>query len=87
MLLNNKVKHTMCGIAGIFNLDRSQSHNNFKENDRCDSSPWTRWRVNTLIAFFGMRHRRLAIIDLTPAGDQTIVSANKQFILSYNGGV
>ena len=78
----------MCGIAGIFNLDGEPV------------SPIILRKMTDVIAhrgpdgegqyinsFFGIGHRRLAIIDLTPAGDQPIVSANKQFILSYNGEI
>ena len=32
-------------------------------------------------------HRRLAIIDLTAAGNQPMVSTNSRYVLSYNGEV
>ncbi len=78
----------MCGICGIFNM-----------NGEPVSSVSLR-RMTDAIAhrgpdgegfytdsFVGLGHRRLAIIDLTPAGHQPMVTRDGQFAISYNGEV
>src|SRR5438128_2870476 len=76
----------MCGIAGIFNLNSEPV------------SPVIVRRMTDSIAhrgpdgegffidaFVGLGHRRLAIIDLSPAGHQPMMTPDRQFIISYNG--
>ena len=78
----------MCGICGIFNM-----------NGEPVSSVSLR-RMTDAIAhrgpdgegfytdsFIGLGHRRLAIIDLTPAAHQPMVTRDGQFAISYNGEV
>ena len=78
----------MCGIAGIFNLDGEPvSPIILKKMTDVIAHRGPDGEGQYINSFFGIGHRRLAIIDLTPAGDQPIVSANKQFILSYNGEI
>ncbi len=78
----------MCGIAGIFNLNGEPV------------SPVTLRRMTDAIAhrgpdgegfysdrFVALGHRRLAIIDLSPAGHQPMISLDGQVVLSYNGEI
>jgi asparagine synthase (glutamine-hydrolysing) len=78
----------MCGITGIFNTNGEPV------------SPVILRKMTDAIAhrgpdgegfyidsFIGLGHRRLAIIDLTPAGHQPMLTKNKQYILSYNGEI
>lgn len=78
----------MCGIAGILNLNGSPV------------SPAILARMNQSLVHrgpdgegqwhedaMGLAHRRLAIIDLSPAGHQPMLSADGRFVLSYNGEI
>lgn len=78
----------MCGITGIFNLNG------------VPASPVILRKMTDAIAhrgpdgegfyndgFVGLGHRRLAIIDLSPAGHQPMVTRDQQVVLSYNGEI
>lgn len=78
----------MCGIAGIFNMNGEHA------------SPVTLRKMTDAIAHRGpdgegfyndgcvaLGHRRLAIIDLSPAGHQPMISADGEVVLSYNGEI
>ena len=78
----------MCGIAGIFNLNGEPV------------SPVLLRKMTDAIAhrgpdgegfytdsFIGLGHRRLAIIDLSPAGHQPMATAQNQYVITYNGEV
>jgi asparagine synthase (glutamine-hydrolysing) len=78
----------MCGIAGIVDL-------------RGDAvSPAILKRMTNAIAHrgpdgeghwidgpVGIGHRRLAIIDLSPAGHQPMISSDHRYVISYNGEI
>lgn len=78
----------MCGIAGIFNIKGAPV-----------SPEILRRMTDALIhrgpdgegfytdAFLGLGHRRLAIIDLSPAGHQPMIEENGQFSIVYNGEI
>jgi asparagine synthase (glutamine-hydrolysing) len=78
----------MCGIAGAVHLDQTAV------------SPVALIRMANSIAHrgpdgeghyvdrnAGLAHRRLAIIDLSPAGHQPMVSEDGRYVLVYNGEV
>lgn len=78
----------MCGIAGII-------HTN---GEPC--SPGVLRRMTDAVAHrgpdgegvyvdgsVGLGHRRLSIIDLSPAGHQPMISADGQYVLTYNGEI
>ena len=78
----------MCGIAGILNLDGAPA-----------SSVLLR-RMTDAIAHrgpdgegqyvdgpLGLGHRRLAILDLSPAGRQPMATADGRYVISYNGEI
>ena len=78
----------MCGIAGLINLNGEAA------------SPVTLKRMTDAIAHrgpdgegqwvednVGIGHRRLAIIDLSSAGRQPMITGDQRYVLSYNGEV
>lgn len=78
----------MCGIAGILNLDGSPA------------SPVVLKRMTDAIAHrgpdgeghftdsnLGLGHRRLAIIDLSPAAHQPMLSRDGRYAVTYNGEI
>lgn len=83
----------MCGIAGFFDSSfviapaaltaRARGMSDAIAYRGPDSSGlWS--DPETGVAF---AHRRLAIVDLTPAGAQPMVSADGRWVISYNGEV
>ena len=78
----------MCGIAGILHLDGAAA------------SPSVLKKMTDIIAHrgpdgegqwveknVGIGHRRLAIIDLSAAGHQPMISPDHRYVLSYNGEI
>ena len=78
----------MCGIAGIFNLNGEPV------------SPVILKRMTDVIAHrgpdgeghyingaVGLGHRRLAIIDLSPAGHQPMLTRDGRYAITYNGEI
>ncbi len=78
----------MCGIAGYINLDNKPASKNIlkKMTDAIrhrGPDGEGSWIKNNI----AIGHRRLSIIDLSPSGNQPMISSDKRYILSYNGEI
>jgi asparagine synthase (glutamine-hydrolysing) len=78
----------MCGIAGIYHSDTEPVSPHLLKN----MTDIIQHRGPDGEGLFvdrhiGLGHRRLSIIDLSPAGHQPMISRNQQLILSYNGEI
>lgn len=78
----------MCGIAGLINLNGDpvspellkRMTDAIAHRGPDGEGQWVEGNV-------GLGHRRLAIIDLTPGGDQPMVGMDHRYVLSYNGEI
>ncbi len=78
----------MCGIAGILNLSKeSVSPTNLRKMTDIISHRGPDGEGQWIENFVGLGHRRLSIIDLSPAGHQPMISADQRYVLSYNGEI
>jgi asparagine synthase (glutamine-hydrolysing) len=83
----------MCGFAGWFDSSRSTPRDRLRSvvalmNDTLrhrgpdSSGDWVAAELSLAIG-----HRRLAILDLTPAGHQPMLTPDGRFVLSFNGEI
>src|SRR5262245_37165301 len=83
----------MCGIAGLVDLSRrfgtaelhdvaSRMANSLGHRGPDDQGVWIDGEAGVALG-----HTRLAIIDLSPAGAQQMVSSCGRYVVSYNGEV
>ena len=78
----------MCGIAGLIDLKDNQiSPSILKRMTDVISHRGPDGEGQWIEGPVGIGHRRLSIIDLTNAGQQPMHSADKRYVLSYNGEV
>ncbi len=78
----------MCGIAGLIDLKGGRvSTSLIKEMTDTISHRGPDGEGHWSEDNVGMGHRRLAILDLSNAGKQPMVSADHRWVLSYNGEV
>jgi len=76
----------MCGIAGIFGHKAREPRVLGAMTDAlAHRGPDDRgfWADDEAGIAFG--HRRLSVVDLSPAGQQPMHSANGRFVLNFNG--
>ncbi|MEP6635671.1 MAG: asparagine synthase (glutamine-hydrolyzing) [Acidobacteriota bacterium] len=80
----------MCGIAGIVNPDpekyMSAMLQALEHRGRDDEGAWTS-RPLTSGQRVCLGHRRLAIIDISPAGHQPMLSADGRYAITFNGEI
>ena len=83
----------MCGITGMlggeaikeqkdYNTLLTQMANAIKHRGPDDTGYWS--NVDERI---GLAHRRLSVVDLSPAGHQPMVSESGQFVIVFNGEI
>ena len=78
----------MCGIAGILGKDGVDRRSverligPIAHRGPDDAGIWA-----DPDAGIGLGHRRLSILDLSPAGHQPMISANGRFVLTFNGEI
>src|SRR5436190_12392752 len=78
----------MCGIAGLITKSRvdeavvARLIRPIAHRGPDDSGIWIDPEAGV-----GLGHRRLAIVDLSPAGHQPMMSADNRFILTFNGEI
>ena len=78
----------MCGIVGTLNLDgRPAAASIIKKMTDAIAHRGPDGEGCFVDGAFGVGHRRLAIIDLSPAGHQPMLSRDRRYVLSYNGEI
>lgn len=78
----------MCGIAGMLNINGEPvSAVILQRMTDAIAHRGPDGEGHWIEANVGLGHRRLAILDLSPAGHQPMVSADHRFVLSYNGEI
>ena len=75
----------MCGILGSVNLPFDHQTLNLLKHRGPDDAGILDFAVNSHDVLFG--HRRLSILDLTPAGHQPMVSSCGRYAIIYNGEI
>lgn len=78
----------MCGLAGLINLDGlpvspvilKKMTDSIAHRGPDSQGKWVEGNI-------GLGHRRLAVIDLSPAGHQPMISADNRYVLTYNGEI
>ena len=76
----------MCGVAGLLNLDGAPaSAALLRRMTAAIAHRGPDGEGHHIDGALGLGHRRLAIIDLSPAGRQPMAGADGRYVVSYNG--
>ena len=78
----------MCGIVGIFNRNKEPiSHRLLKSMTDAIAHRGPDGEGHYIDVNIALGHRRLAVIDLTPAGNQPMASKDGNIVVTYNGEI
>jgi asparagine synthase (glutamine-hydrolysing) len=81
----------MCGIAGIIDVEPERYIGPMLESvehrGRDDQGVWCSDTIDTSGRKLCLGHRRLAIIDTSPAGHQPMLSRDGRYVLTFNGEI
>ena len=77
----------MCGIAGFWSMERSRIDAGAMAEALTHRGPDDGGAWSDPDAGIALAHRRLAIIDLSPAGHQPMASPCGRYVIVYNGEV
>lgn len=78
----------MCGVAGILTLDgRPVASRVLRAMTDAIAHRGPDGEGHWIDGPIGLGHRRLAIIDLSPTGEQPMQTADGRFVVSYNGEI
>src|SRR3954469_14727313 len=82
----------MCGIAGVLNSSTAACRSRERDAPSMADSlahrgPDDHGLWSDLDAGVALTHRRLSIVDLSPAGHQPMVSADGHLVITFNGEV
>ncbi len=81
----------MCGISGIFEFERREAfpqevvhrmNETIVHRGPDDAGAWVDEAAGVALA-----HRRLSVLDLSPAGHQPMVSASGRYVIAFNGEI
>src|SRR5476649_32369 len=83
----------MCGIAGLLTFDSALSRQQLRDiagamntslqhRGPDDDGLWV-----DAEAPVALTHRRLSIVDLSPAGHQPMISSDNRFVITFNGEI
>ena len=81
----------MCGIAGIISqtpkIHMEPMLKSVEHRGRDDQGIWTSEPIDSHNRCACLGHRRLAIIDPSPAGHEPMLSHNGRYVLTFNGEI